>query len=245
MKERPILFSGEMVRAILEGRKTQTRRVIKPQPALERDLLEPHNSNAYLFAIKQDVGTTVMLGRKNFCEKFCNHGQPGDRLWVRETWGCPAADHPNVKGGRKPQQGDKIVYRANPSDDCQWGSGKPSQGSFCWRPSIFMPHWASRLTLEIIDVRVQRVQEITEDDAKAEGIDGRFHPDDAKLWTWRDYGTPGRYAYGSMFGPRESYERLWDSLNGKRRFSGGYQEIRGMAWKDNPWVWAIAFRRVK
>jgi hypothetical protein len=193
MKERGILFNGEMVRAILEGRKTQTRRVIKPQSLVdtlnklaksERDLSE-------------QLGEDVVTFTRDGVEGWCPYGKPGSELWVRETWGSLNSDHPRCKGGRKPKEGDRLVYKANPAHDYQWGAGKNSQGSFCWRPSIFMPRWASRILLEIINIRVERVQDIKEEDAIAEGI--------------------------TMIGPaalsnRTSFARLWDSINAKRGY---------------------------
>lgn len=141
MKERPILFSGEMVRAILEGRKTQTRRVIKPQPDSARNSV----------FVKSGFET------KHGYEIKCPYGQPGDRLWVRETWGLWDTD---PKDG--PERA-KIFYRATDENrrDLRYQR---------WRPSIHMPRWASRINLEITNIRIERVQDITEEDAKAEGL---------------------------------------------------------------------------
>jgi hypothetical protein len=177
----------------------------------------------------------ILAGRKSQTRRLSGRYSPGDLLWVRETWGSLEADHPLVKEGRKPEPGDKLVYRADPASDYQWGDGKPSQGSFCWRPSIFMPRWASRISLKILNVTQEPLQDITTEDAKAEGIEGRWHPEDSGLWTWRDYRVPGRFAYGSMFGPRESFAGLWDSLNAKR----------GFPWSANPSVLRVEFRRTK
>ena len=174
VKERPILFSGEMVRAILDGRKTQTRRVVKPQPP--------------------PLGGFV----KN------PYGQPGDRLWVRETW---ALD-------------DKYYYRADGAvgDRC----GK-------WKPSIHMPRAASRITLEITGVRVERLQEITISDIYAEGAI-------TDEWLeWRDdVSGVGMPAGSRIENERDVWEKLWDSINGKT-----------YPWKSNPWVWVIEFKRIK
>jgi hypothetical protein len=208
MTDRPILFKGEMVRAINEGRKTQTRRVVHHPPFEATD---------------KGIDIEWAVGNLK-----CPYGVPGDRLWVRETWGCPSADHPCVADGRKPRPGDRLVYRANPADDYQWGAGLPSQGSFCWRPSIFMPRWASRILLEITDVRVQRVQEISEEDAIAEGVAGPFDVG------YKAYRLPGdskpRYSCAVA-----AYAVLWDSINAPR----------GYSWESNPWVWAITFRRIQ
>lgn len=178
MKERPILFSGEMVRAILDGRKTQTRRVVKPPP--------PSNSG----------GTSEIFA----LAKQCPYGQPGDWLWVRETW-APAA----TEGYDKRDDGGLIWYRATDERVCMGP----------WRPSIFMPRQVSRIMLEITDVRVERLQDITEEDAKAEGVAA-----------WHDT------ANGTVYRPE--FEMLWDSINGKR----------GYGWDMNPWIWVIEFKKV-
>jgi len=186
MKEYPILFNGEMVRAIMDGIKTVTRRLIK-RGVVGRMML----GNQKLWPHEYD-------GKEADCSSkpvSCPCGVPGDRLWVRETWGDLTADHPRCKDGQKPKQGDRIVYRANPADDYQWGSGKPSQGDFCWRPSIYMPRWASRLTLEVVSVRVERMQEIDEMDATHEGIEKHI----------------GIHA-------RHDFSILWDSINAKRGY---------------------------
>lgn len=210
-----IIFNGEMVRAILDGRKTQTRRVVKPP-------LHCRSTGCEL--------TPGELSDRevNSVDTLCPYGGPGDRLWVRETF----ARFEQI-----------TVYRA----DCLNGNGVEDADSMrCrldykvkWRPSIFMPKWASRITLEIVSVRVERVQDITDDDAKAEGIEGRFHPDDPHLWTWKDYTTSAwapqpRFHYGSSVTPVSTYEGLWDSINAKR----------GFGWATNPWIWRIEFKRI-
>jgi hypothetical protein len=150
MKERPILFSGPMVRAISEGRKTQTRRVIKPQPD------DTHEGKPYWH-----VGgfRTSWIGRESKEPHWgnnwlkCPYGNPGDRLWVRETWrNYPYAGNDGAAG---------LVYRA--TNDCL------PKGQ--WKPSIHMPRWASRITLEIKRVWVERLQEISEADCVKEGFD--------------------------------------------------------------------------
>lgn len=170
-KEKPILFSGAMVRAILEGKKTQTRRVIKPQPML-------------------DTHTRVTA-----CYK-CPYGAPGDRLWVRETW----TTHQNDKGA------DCLLYRAEVPDPELYAP---------WRPSIFMPRAASRIMLEVTGVRVERIQEISEADAIAEGVE--IIPIDTSTWT-----------------NRQSFSILWDKINAKR----------GYSWASNPWVFVISFKLI-
>jgi hypothetical protein len=184
MKEKPILFSGEMVRAILDGRKTQTRRVVKYNHMLG----EPA---AWCGAA---VGGAIepIIGEY---QRFCPYGAPGDRLWVRETWasfGDSASITPPV-----PHQ-CQIRYHAD--NVCQWrdvpqgARGLYPDASFRLRPSIHMPRWASRITLEITGVRVERLNAITAGDAEQEGVDAR---ECCRV---------------------EAFERLWDSINAKRGY---------------------------
>lgn len=172
-RERPILFSGPMVRALLDGRKTQTRRVVNPQPATSSD------------------------GRA--CGPIrCPYGAPGDTLWVRETW-CSYMP-------------GSVRYRADGHNDAGW----------TWRPSIFMPRWASRLTLRVYGVRVERVQQITQADARAEGV-----VDTSGAW--------GDLTDTDRAGPRGAFEALWNSINAER----------GFGWDVNPWVWVVSFELEK
>lgn len=176
MSEKPIIFSGAMVKAILDGRKHMTRRVMRPQPLIT-------------FNYPYEVGM---------------------RLWVRETWYCDTA-------------GDKgrCIYRADVDSEA---IAEPH----CWRPSIFMPRWASRITLEVTGVRAERLQNITEGDARAEGI-----TDGGCL----NCGNHEPCGCGNPIpDARDAFIWLWDSINGKRP---------GCAWADNPFVWVIAFRRVE
>lgn len=174
--EKPILFSTEMVRAILDGRKTQTRRVVKPS-VFEKGTNWFWNPN------------------ENIC---LAQYRKGDVLWVRETW---AKD-------------DTYYYKADGS--CGDRCGK-------WKPSIHMPKEAARIWLEVTDVRVERLQEITEEAARAEGItrveDGKWESEFRLGWFDR---------------PIKAFRALWDSLNAKR----------GYGWETNPWVWVIEFERI-
>lgn len=169
MKERPILFSSPMVRAILECRKTQTRRVVKPQPV---------SVNSCGVPFFPDGGGPVDY-------RLCPYGTVGSRLWVRETW-APTS----VK--------DNCVYLADFRDrrGDYWGSVASAPEDVRWRPSIHMPRFASRITLEITGVRVERLQEISEDDARSEG----WHPEDGQ-------------------GPCEWYEDLWNTIHGPDSWS--------------------------
>lgn len=183
IKERPILFSAPMVRAILEGRKTQTRRVLK-QKAI--DWL-PTLSHTFV-ASKESTG-------------LCPYGYQGDRLWVRETF-CWPEDY------------SIPIYRTD-------GEEPPSME--CWKPSIFMPRAASRILLEITDVRVERLWDISEDDAMAEGVQKAFGPN------WVNYADEN-YTCGKA---SVSFISLWEKING------------AVSVAENPFVWAITFKRIK
>ena len=177
-KTRPILFNGEMVRAILDGRKTQTRRVVKPQP---RFIAHTHPSVAPYWRwepCKNFSGTFTL----RFAREFSTYGAPGDRLWVRETW-MPETEQGIPTGG--------IIWRA--SDNKPMPDG---DGPLRWKPSIHMPKSASRITLEVTGMQVERVQDISEEDAYAEGID--LAPTIPHPLVW--------------------FRDLWDSINVKRGF---------------------------
>lgn len=223
MTDRPILFSGPMVRALIEGRKTQTRRVLKPQPvALEtRPLGFVGNPAKFAFTLCHEGGANETL--------YVPVAYTiGDRLYVREAWGVGTRPCP-IEGWR-----DGVEYRAeeayldNEDDELTLHAVTTPEGvhledyaSDGWRPSIHMPRWASRLTLTVTDVRVQRVQDISNADALAEGIE----------WPIADCAEAGEPS-GS---PILVFEELWDSLNAKR----------GFGWDANPWVVAITFEVVQ
>ncbi|MCA8226161.1 ASCH domain-containing protein [Burkholderia vietnamiensis] len=216
MTHRPILFSGSMVRAILDGRKTQTRRMVKHQPPpATRDVFTFHHPDPRTHYWAFDGGSLL-----DWCYP-CPQGEIGDRLYVRETW-----QHSNHPFG--PYERDCLVfYRADYLDDPLGPDLERSPDGIRrgWRPSIHMPRPASRITLEITGLRVERLQDISEADAIAEGIDRTT----AGLWsTYRQSDTDGTYS------PRLSYQFLWDGLNA----------ARGHGWDANPWVWVIQFRRI-
>lgn len=222
MKERPIIFSGPMVRAILDGRKTMTRRVVKPQPLNNRvgmvNGAYARLPNSWLVngsvSEYHDKGITPPRWE-------CPYGQPGDRLWVRET-------HYVQSAGYQDGTGKDIRYRADMVGD-SWDYFR--RRAFTWTPSIHMPRWASRITLEVTGVRVERLQDISEEDAIAEGI-ARDCCDEG----WRNYRAkdPLYPTYG--LSPKASFNTLWQSLNAKRP---------GCSWDDNPWVWVVEFQQVE
>lgn len=215
VRERPILFSGEMVRAILDGRKTQTRRVIRPQPLLLADCFdrpggwiwppgsEPGEDGSRWPADATDASPVMA--------DHCPHGQPEDHLWVREMW--------RMSGG---PQSQFVVYRAdetrNPLDGF-WA--EVQRYGTNWRPSIHMPRWASRITLEVTGVRVERLQDITEEEAEQEGSNGCSAESPCPI---SDLSKP--FVCG--------FAQTWNSLNAKR----------GYPWQSNPWVWVVDFSRL-
>lgn len=221
VKERPILFSGPMVRAILEGRKTMTRRVVKFDPAENWcDLKEP---SLWVDKIARER-TAFALSRgdrhkpdQRSLWMLCPYGEVGEKLWVRETWQCTEEELPLLpldpalwtywqKRVRYAADGDYDVVNPKP-----------------WKPSIHMPRWASRITLEITGVRVERLQDISEVASIAEGV------------TRADSGL---YRYDNLYeylNAKFAFRALWDSINGERP---------GCAWKDNPWTWVLEFEKV-
>ena len=235
MKDRPILFSGPMVRAILDGRKTQTRRVVKAR----RDggvICGPAGDGRS--AIESWGGGQWNSSSHIECSP-CPHGQPGDRLWVRETFRFDGIDH---SYGVRERILDHLVYR---EDLC----GDRMQDDCPWKPSIHMPRWASRITLEITGVQVERLQEITEEDSKAEGI---HKPAGSQFW----YADPSENVLPAIT-PVGGFWNLWNSINGRPKLphntsSRRYARIKrwlerhpDKSWDANPWVWVIEFRRVE
>lgn len=207
IRERPIIFSGEMVRAIIEGRKTMTRRVVKPQP--EHGVCGCGYSGSG-FGIEDMEGACT-------CKPILSpYGKPGDRIWVREKHYLEPGAGPEHFGSE-----DWIVYAA---DEPGTLNGGPDE-SVPWRPSIHMPRWASRILLEIVSVRVERLQEITEEDAKAEGIpfDGDY---------WRSVVHPIKGTLKCWPTVTEAFKQLWDSINAKNCHG----------WDENPWVWVVEFK---
>lgn len=233
-KERPILFSGEMVRAILDGRKTQTRRVCKIQPMLANFSDGPMAKGRY----PKDWDEEDLA---YFVETFCPYGSPGTRLWVRETWADytefvsldPDDMVPLPEGyGCIAYKSDMEVrqYGVTLREPEDWKADRDHK--IRWRPSIHMPRWASRLTLEVTDVRVERVQDIGIYDIAAEGLDisGLV----AGFEVESDY-APGDSPQDFVDAAREEFQELWDSINAKR----------GYGWDTNPWVWVVEFKRVE
>lgn len=203
MTERPILFSGAMVRAILAGQKTQTRRIIKPSPPRVMEAPQGHEFS--------------VAGH----DHRCPYGQPGDRLWVRETWRPVmeawrsfveyAAEGPTLDNIHRDLMAplNRLALR--------FPGARKDRHSEVWHPSIHMPRWASRILLEVKAVRVERLQDISEGDARAEGVEPRIV----------SHGPPELKGYVLGF------KDLWREINGAE------------SWAANPWVWVIEFERVQ
>jgi len=234
VKERGILFSAPMVRALLAGTKTQTRRIVKLKSPDGEVYIDPGGS---IFGPGPYV-KNYPPGYPSCSEPMhrrirCPYGYPGDRLWVRETWNKFDA-HPVEGDGIDPRrfgaraplpgcEGDReiewrAVYRADGEIvHLRYGAAR-------WKPGIHMPRWASRITLEVTGVRVERLHDITEDGARAEGV-AFGEMQDAIV-----NGEPGRVAF---FSARDAFAYLWAGSNGSE------------SWKANPWVWVVEFKRIE
>lgn len=244
MNERPILFNGDMVRAILDGTKTQTRRVVNPQPEHNQvyDYREKriYDGHTRMWCYKSHIQKDNWQNCSDFMKPFCPYGKVGDQLWVRETHAFHeySCDHPEC--GIIERWIEAVRYRADGvnigaetidnidrliSNDSDHMTQKQINET-SWRPSIFMPHWASRIQLEITGIRVERVRDITEEDAMDEGVKpvplGEFDADD----------FPHRRI--------AEFSDLWDSINGKTRKGG-----TDISWSANPWVWVVEFKRIE
>ncbi|HBO3905370.1 TPA: hypothetical protein L4T53_004523 [Pseudomonas aeruginosa] len=225
MKERPILFNDQMVRAILEGRKTVTRRVVKPAPVGD------------LKWNQRSMNTGIVHNWTDDLRMYeCPYGQPGGQLWVRETWQYADWTEEGEPYIRYQADGARVLHEDFPiewaprierewvelSDPANYAiDGRAADRR--WRPSIHIPRWASRILLEITDVRVERLQDISEEQALAEGVRGE--PCDHARQACADIGCWGDTAKGA-------FGFLWESLNGEG------------SWAANPWVWVVEFKRV-
>ena len=200
MAERPILFSGEMVRAILAGRKTQTRLVVKPQPELMQPggTIKPHPFDVGMFLVENWDKQDRAFPNVWRCENIRSPYAPGDTLWVRETW-APFGDQ-------------AAIY-------CATNIGLPVDR---WRPSIHMPRWASRITLRVTGVRVERLREISTDDALSEGVaETKFYDEGERM---ASAGAPRSAEY-------LAFAYRWQSINGPE------------SWAANPWVWVVELEK--
>lgn len=211
-RERPIIFSSEMVRQILSGNKTQTRRVVKSPKSFGefRDVFDDDYLTSHGFiAIDTSIGHGFKIR--------CPYGKIGDSLWVREAF----MEKVDIGLGHNFYQ-----YKATP-DNWQFA---PNLGDKVWRPSVFMPREASRLTLEITNIKVERLQDITEAGAQAEGIKPTCKTINSYSPT-----TARAQEHTETIPAKENFKVLWDKINGKRE---------GCSWSDNPFVWVVEFKKV-
>ena len=209
----PIIFSAPMVRAILDGRKTMTRRVVKPQPPARgvgmRDhkmALSTDDEGENLHVYSQSAGSGSWTAR-------CPYGQPGDRLWVRETFALRQDCEPDTDKARH-----YAMYRADGGDAADPMNWHDYGGK--WKPSIFMPRWASRITLEVTGVRVEMLQAISQSNVFAEGL---HNAQQSEI----------EMRVGHTLSAQQCYFELWDQINAKRA-----------PWASNPWVFVIEFKRI-
>lgn len=205
--ERPILFSTDMVKGIMGGRKTMTRRVVSPQP------ISPDDS----FGTINGFSNGKSAVQCNHLQKVitCPYGQPGDLLWVRETFfDCnPFHSFPAF------EDSERYLFKAD--DDFIFDHK--------WKPSIHMPKDAARIWLEVTNIRVERLQDISHEDAKNEGVKPIGENCEGAT-IFRNYADPADYVGTGELSTRMSFRSLWDSINSK------------ITWNDNPWVWVISFK---
>lgn len=211
---KPILFSTPMVQAILEGRKTQTRRVLKPQPLVHNEVIKmPIPMDEYSKILKQYVkkGYTEIYTKgvlQGMIAPKCPFGEVGDTIWVRETW-----QHTSEFGINNQDENAGYIYKASENGK-DW---EENTEGWKWKPSIFMPKDACRIFLKITNIRVERLQDISELDAECEG---------AKKMQLEHLG-------GAFPNHKSGFESLWQSINGKE------------SWDSNPYVWVIEFETIK
>ena len=239
MADRPIIMDGESVRAILDGRKTQTRRIYKPRAPAPYEIIDELDDGRPWPFVMDDGG--------QYHARVCLYGKPGDRLWVKESFQIlHVSIDPETGYGDDVWPAERITkddaggywsvdFRATSSE----AEYTTEDRGFAWRSPLYMPRWASRVTLEVTDVRFQRLHDISEDDAQAEGVEMigdvgcpcEGEDDDPgphiKGCSWSHIDVdPDNDPYRAAFAVR------WDAINGKRA-----------PWSNNDWVWAVSFRR--
>ena len=236
MKERGMIFNGEMVRAILDGRKTQTRRPIKWKQTRFTEIGEREDGSRWPWS--EDA--------EHACDFWhpCPFGAVGDRIWVRETWQA-IHDYCDENGHVDERRYARSIprHRGNywhPVYEEAWGNESREDREFPWRPSIHMPRWASRILLEITDVRVERLNAISEEDAQREGVHtevwdqtvvARNYAARDEFFQFWSEDMPHYVEMNQLY--RSSFRSLWESIYGEE------------GWKANGWVWVISFKRVE
>jgi hypothetical protein len=216
-KERPILFSAPMVRAILEGRKTVTRRVVKPQPVYDRSFAY---DGLKICGKGKRKGNAASIHCAPLVAQFCPYGKPGDRLWVKESW-AQRLDLDHLNGTELFNAGvrEAWYWADGPGRTCNTGCAGAAGRV---RSSRFMPRWASRITLEVTGVRVERLQDISLSDVLGEGVP-RLQDGDA---------IPISRYFDMRSIEHGRFRDLWQSINGAG------------SWDANPWVWVVEFRKI-
>jgi len=224
-KERPILFSTPMVKALLEGRKTQTRRIVKTQPGAEVVTIDEEDGGYWL----GDTAAGIDNGDASAWQGRCPYGKPGDLLWVRETWRPVMEGWASyvefAAGGGDLEKVNRDQLATLKRLALRFPGANKERRSEAWHPSIHMPRWASRITLMVADIRVERLQVISEYDAKAEGVPARpvSTAEPEHVVALACAGRPHAAVYAL----------LWDAINGAG------------SWKSNPWVWVVTFERLE
>lgn len=214
MKQIPILFSTPMVQAVLENRKTKTRRIVKPQPPEEFIHVEPYEGCFEFYDTKYDDDDAGIYPFDGQGLK-CPYGKPGDVLWVRESCQCVGGDYEgnDIEGGF-------WLYKADGEKAEKHLDVYDHLAERRWKPSIHMPKSACRIWLEVVSVKVERLQMITEQDAIAEGLRLRYDKEEDGLVRYDNRNA-------------EAFEDLWSRINGSD------------SWEANPWVWVIEFKRIE
>ncbi|CNE71665.1 hypothetical protein [Yersinia kristensenii] len=243
MKECPILFNSEMVNAILSGRKTQTRRIMKRQPVpsetREGDFWFSCDKMQSMVHISDFLpSNSAIQDAHEFFSACCPIGAVGDQLWVRETFQGPLFDYEQMESyledSAKFESHEYCVYKADGNTTPEFVDA--DDNLHCkWRPSIHMPRWASRINLLITGVRVERLNDISDVDAAVEGID-RLENNFGNGPSYCDYMLPDLRDTAEWYNrPRDSFRSLWNSIYGQKE---------GENWQANPWVWVINFEQV-
>lgn len=219
MRERPILFSDQRVRALLIGQQTQTRRIMKSQAFGPG---QDNHEGCYAFDVMTNHrhGHQIMsMENLNYC---CPYGQPGDQLWVREAWRGPIIPPEQVNEYEKSPASFRYPhycqYRADASE---YGNNVGGRDKFGWQTGIHMPRWASRINLQITHVRAEKIQTISDDDIIAEGVQTDSHFLNSFFTMNSETGSP-----------KEAYKRAWEKQYGST------------SWEVNPWVWVIEFKLI-
>ena len=239
VKERPIIFSGEMVKTILDGKKTMTRRVVisgfinnyKHAHIIKQSSDKSREGKAYFY--DKPVGSMVLSS-----QLVSNpYGKVGDRLWVRETW-IQGYDDPLIESEGDDENAVSIIYKADGKEEYRtcsaetaenWGDFSADSEMVGFKSPIHMPRWASRILLEITDIRIERLNDISDKDAVKEGL--RILPASGRYVV-----SPGDQYFGSASHDAvEVFSWLWDSINAKK----------GYPWSSNPWVWVVEFKVVE